>query len=160
MAGPPRLIRDFEPDDINLVKHSWKKSYRDPRDGGVVNTLVGWVSTSTYYSQMGMLMDKLIDGGRVRLQVNSERPQQIYGWACADGDLLHFVYVKQPFRRYGLARELLADLGFTGKVRCSHWTRYASAYAAKKPSALIFDPYSIEAAVPQVPKPKPQEISP
>lgn len=49
----------------------------------------------------------MLQKSTVRIATNPDIPDQIFGWICIDGNRLHYVYVKNRFRRMGIAKKLL-----------------------------------------------------
>lgn len=62
--------------------------------------------------------------------------EQILGWICFEGSVVHYVYVKSAFRRQGIARTLFAAAGLTSAVNCTHWTAAASEISARHEGVL------------------------
>jgi len=55
--------------------------------------------------------------GMFSVAFNSEDEEQMVGWVCKERDILHFAYVKQAFRGYGIGRKLVGDC-----TVASNWT--------------------------------------
>lgn len=96
--------------DYPLVLDSWLKSTRDePWAGNVPNNLASAVLQES-------LKQLLARGAKVLVAANPERDNQVVGWICAEPGreaekVVHMIYVKKPFRRNGIARELLRAVG-------------------------------------------------
>lgn len=56
-------------------------------------------------------------GARVDIAAWEQDPMFIVGWACSEGETLHYVWVRKDFRGKGIARQLVGPLGVT---RVSH----------------------------------------
>lgn len=100
-------LRGPLPEDRAFVLSSWHRSYRksqwakalDPRvyDAGQQALIVNrW--------------DGAIPSSRCVAHPEGD-PLVILGWACAEGPVLHYVYVKGELRRAGLGRALVNALG-------------------------------------------------
>lgn len=126
-------IRFAEIQDLPLVFSSWLKSYRK-------HAATQGLSNDVYFSGQRELIARLLQRATVRLLVSVEDPSHIYGWACTElsGGLpvLHYVYVKQTYRRLGFARLLLGDL-LTTPVAYSH----LGEFTGKLASGSHFNPY-------------------
>lgn len=107
-------VREMREGDWNFVAHSWKRSYRTQKTSWPANF---------YDAEMQKRLDKLSNRATFLLAVDVEDPDQIFGWACAEDPLLHFVFVKKAFRRQKIATTLIEKLG--GPVLCTHWTQHA-----------------------------------
>lgn len=106
--------RPMRQGDWNFVAHSWKRSYRTQK--------AIW-PPDLYSTEMQKRLDKLSNRAQFLVAVDVEDPDQIFGWACAEPPLLHFVFVKKAFRRQKIATTLIKQLG--GPVLCTHWTQHA-----------------------------------
>ena len=92
--------------DKPFIYSSWLKSYREaPHNGALPNRV--------YYRAQTALIDELLDSPTVRVLVARSPVDAliIRGWGCADGPVLHYVYVKSVCRRQGIADALLRELG-------------------------------------------------
>ena len=54
--------------------------------------------------------------------VDAEDESNVYGWLCASGEVLHYVFVKPHMHRCGIASALLRFAFQPGIVSVSHWT--------------------------------------
>lgn len=103
-------IRPAVEADYPFVMDSWQKATRDePWSGNVPNNMVAAVLQEA-------LKQLLMRGARVLIACNPERSDQIVGWVCAEAGreaekVVHAIYTKRPFRRMGVARQLLAAVG-------------------------------------------------
>lgn len=114
MARVKTRVRQVRPEDIDFITSSWLQSYRT---GGC---MVESVPNSIYFRQHHRLLEKLIPESVVLIACNDEDDEQIFGWICAqivDNFLcIHYLYVKDSFRRFGIAEELVRLLMQTQPV--------------------------------------------
>ena len=92
--------------DVKLVMDAWIKGFRNsPYAGCVTNDR--WHET-----QANTVEQLLARGSRLLVLCSETRPDQIVGFACWEpvkgGLCVHYLYVKDPFRRKGLGTALLA----------------------------------------------------
>lgn len=134
-ALAPGLVA-FRPaveEDTRFILSSWLRSHRDAR------LARAWTNTVYYrvwHTVARRLLDRTATGEVVVLVAcNAEHPDQIFGWVAVEPrrHLLHYVYVKFPFRRQGIARELLKILRITPEAPASwtHMTITAEGYLAR-----------------------------
>lgn len=96
-------------EDLNFIRNSWLKSYRD-------NPAVSCVSTTVYYQRMHAILDNLIADPATRCVIACDpgMPGQIFGYGVGElqgSDLyIHWVYTKHPFRNFGLGKAIEAEL--------------------------------------------------
>lgn len=63
----------------------------------------------------------------------------LWGWACAGGGALHWIFVKWSLRHAGIGRGLLHAAGMGGgELLCSHYTREMERFHCR---AVEYDPY-------------------
>ena len=121
-------VRRLLPEDINFILHSWKLSYRAYRRE--------WTDRF-YYAEMHRRIVKLLGRTpKIRIACNPLDVTRIYGWIITEPPVIHYIYVKEPFRGAGVALNLVAEVGLapTTKILCSHWT-----IACKRNRSLLQD---------------------
>lgn len=141
--------RLLDPNEHNFVFHSFLKSYRDsPMVRGVPNTI--------YFKKQHDLIETFLIDPRSRAIVacNPQDPEQVYGYILAqslpsdNGDLLvvHWVYVKQPFRNLGIAKALFEKLNKlpaqkpTAAIQYTHRVKTVDRLLQSYPH-VTFNPY-------------------
>lgn len=142
--------RLLDPSEHNFIYNSFLKSYRDsPMVKGVPNTI--------YFKKQHDLIELFLVDPRSRAIVacNAQDPEQIYGYILAQsrpgdaqGDVLvvHWVYVKQPFRNLGIAKQLFAKLSSlpgerpTAAVQYTHRVKTVDRLLQSYPH-VTFNPY-------------------
>jgi len=98
------VIRAPGPGDVAFIFSSWLKSYRSSP----------WalpMHNNTYYKFHHALIEDLMKNSDIYLACSKANPTDIYGYSVGqyiDGVFtLHFVYVKQAFRKLGICNLLL-----------------------------------------------------
>ena len=128
-------VRDFDMEkDGNFIYHSWGNSYREAALGAW-----GDIPKATYYKRVRLRIDTLLKrGAELKIACDPDNQDIILGWMCAESPVLHYVYVKEAYRKQGIALTLLNACGLssTNVIPCSHWTPYAELVAAKRPRLL------------------------
>lgn len=94
----PMRIRPATENDRRFVVNSWFESYRPHVDAGFD------VFAAGHRRHMDALFAVCPPPS---VACDLEDPDTIFGWALAKGAHLHYVYVKQPFRRLGVAKALV-----------------------------------------------------
>ena len=104
MPALPVEIRRARKADIPFITSSWLKSNR-------YGYMVQSVPNTVYYHQHHKVLEQIIPRSVVLVACNHEDPDQILGWMCAEvvdtAMVVHYVYVKKSFRRFGLAKRLI-----------------------------------------------------
>lgn len=103
MSAHPFTFRDAEEGDTNFILSSWLKSFRD-------SEFAKEMSNAVYFAGHQRLVKDAIARSRIVVAVNPGDPRQIYGWICfeqkGDYQVLHYFYVKEIYRGFGLGTKL------------------------------------------------------
>jgi len=98
-------VRPMNDHDRNFVRSSWLRSNRARCE---------WAPRSEYFRLHHDVVEGLLERSTTLVACAKENPTQIVGWACGeitDGHpILHFAYVKRPFRNQGVAGHLVETL--------------------------------------------------
>lgn len=97
-------VREVRPTDLPFILDSWCRSYRDSK-------FAGTVTNDTYPSVQRNTVEQLMArGAKYLLAVSLSDSDQILGWVCYEpvkgGTCVHYLYVKDPYRRLGLGTYL------------------------------------------------------
>jgi hypothetical protein len=157
-------FRDMVEGDRSFVMSSWLRGFHQAGDwprrlgtsrcplqtGDDVRTACGCCRFThrRFFDEHGRVVEQLLARSKVVVACNPERPYQVIGYVVAEPGVLHWVFVKSPFRwdpaaehhpRIGTA--LLNELPDSVRsVRCSHWTKQAGRW----PRGLVYDPFALE----------------
>ena len=139
-------IRSPEPDDaaLGLVLDSWTKAVADHSPWAThlrsdISVKVKEKGTGRQATRQGgatapiprpillhhhdILLKSLIPHSDIALACDPSDPDTVWGWSCSEADCLHFIYVKNAFRGFGIGRLLLRETGLWGdEIRISHRT--------------------------------------
>jgi GNAT superfamily N-acetyltransferase len=117
-------IRPIKSADENFIRNSWLKRFREAISARLVTDKV-------YFGVQHDVITKILaqSGLKAYAAVDPKDEDHIYGYIVAeeraglDALLLHWVYVKGPFRRFGVARKLLQEVNPEAKsVHFTHKT--------------------------------------
>ena len=108
----PAVCRGYLSVDEPFVYHSWLKSYRGTWSDGL--NPVRHVEKERYYKNQSELIGDLLATSVVLVAANSEDIDQIFGYIVGLpidlGLCIHYIFVKQPFRKLGVATLLFSEL--------------------------------------------------
>jgi GNAT superfamily N-acetyltransferase len=135
-------VRPGKAEDVPFILHSWLKRYRDavhPR----------LISDRAYYEVQHAVIRKILEAPGLKISVacDKEDENHIYGYCVgeqlADGwTIVHWTYVKGPFRRFGIGKKLVSDIvGDVEKVHYSHRTKLVD--FLNKDKQAVFNPYYV-----------------
>ena len=137
---PGGLQISFRPigqDDWNYVLDSWKRSFRQH---------VGF-HTPCYFSEISDRIERIIDapGTEFTMAVDPDDDNFILGWVCHDGNVVHYAFTRQCFRRARVAKRLVAEKLDTAKpIITTSWTRACEAVNKRYDGALRYEPTRLE----------------
>lgn len=132
-------LRGFETEDLNFIYSSWLKSHRDSQ-------FAKNVPSDLYYHYQKDLIDRILERSQVLVAVNPDLPSQIFGWSVGEQrgniHILHYVYVKYPYRKLGIAKALAGPFVHANGGRptlCTSrtWKGRQSPFEGR----LIYNPY-------------------
>jgi GNAT superfamily N-acetyltransferase len=104
--------RPADTEDHSFVVESWLSSYKTAHAAGLI-------AMASWREVMVPQIERVLAKPGVQVHVayhpgEQDRGADLYGWIAAEPGaepLVHYVYVKQPYRRMGIARGLLGALG-------------------------------------------------
>ena len=105
-------LRPATPADTSFILNSWLRSYWE------ASPFVRGVPKETFFHEHHALATQLLQTSRTLVAYPAAGPEDlIVGWACGETTrehtlLLHYVYVKEAFRRWGGAQTLVHGLTF------------------------------------------------
>ena len=144
-APLPVRVRAFDPSDLNLVLSAHLQSGRESSHSAPMLSQDYWAVEQEAFAY-------LANFARILVVCHADRLREVYGFVCfesgPDGSqVVHSIYVKQLFRRRGLARLLLESAGWrTGcRIWGTRWSQKAGRLASKfgarfKPHLLYSGP--------------------
>jgi len=121
--------------DRAYVLDAWIRGYRSS-DFGLR------LPPDVYYSRFGHsgLVEHLLDSGDLTVACMHDSPDFILGFAVSRPGLLHYVCVKQDFRRSGVGRTLLDSCCREEAIRTTHVTKDFQLLAGARPIEFV-NPY-------------------
>lgn len=105
-AKPLISFRRITDQDGPFILNSWLKSYRKESVYGRE------ITAEVFYSNHKDVVLELLARSKVLVVCNPEYEAQVYGYAVyetrGDAIVIHFVYVKAPYRELGIGKAMLA----------------------------------------------------
>lgn len=138
-------IREPLPDDIEFILKTWSREIEKtkPRFADGSSCCPKRIFFNQYQKRVIVpLMSKCT----ARVIVPTSDPSYICGFVVgrympATAMVIHFAYVRPPFRRMGLCSESLRDMGWVSEeIVATHWTRYLNRFQIP---GLILNEYLI-----------------
>lgn len=119
----------------NLIYATWLRSYE-------ANSLRSkHIPRDVFFEEHHKVLDGIFDRNpEVHLAVLPDDPDVVLGWSVTEPGLIHFVYVKPSFRKYGIATALLQHV--QRPFIYSHAT-YVLRDMPKHVEGCTFNPYKV-----------------
>lgn len=143
-AEPLFALRAPRVEDVPFLRSSWVKSYAkysvfndDDEERTVKGPRPARMPAHVYVPEQHALIARILErpSALTVIACNPDDPDQIFGYVVAERvegqgkegrNIAHYCYVKEPFRKQGIARELLRVVRVTlgaGAYWASHWSR-------------------------------------
>lgn len=138
--APKWLIRPAQPDDISFIYSTWLKSYRTGSGLGLAS------GKHAYFITYNLIIDHILEkpDARVWVAAKIDEPNVLWGYLVAEPTVLHYVFIKGAFRKFGIARALY-QAAFTERPFVTHMTTPAREVLRTHPGfkfnpTLLFKP--------------------
>ena len=133
--APLYAIADGIGDAKSLIYATWLRSYEHS------SPMAKHIPRAVFFKHHHAVLDGILSRNpTVRLAVMPDDPSVVFGWAVSEGSKLHYLYVKPDFRKYGIAKALLADL--PRPFTFTHYT-YILRDLEKHLQGCTFNPYEV-----------------
>jgi hypothetical protein len=127
-------IRDYIPlVDDNFIFDSWIHSYYGQSPMTVL------VPRKEYQDQHSKLISKLIPKCKIKVAADPEDLDLIVGYIVYETAKIHYVYVKEQFRKFGICHKLLESAHAQKGTRVTHMTIRYKTIAEKQ--GFVYSPY-------------------
>lgn len=127
------IVRDFDHDDRNFIMSTMLKSlyYGDSWFTRILKNI--------FMTNYHRLLQNIFTNKKVTIKVAclSDAKDVILGYAIYRDQILDYVYVKQDWRKIGIAKTLIP----TNISQCSHLTKVGEAIIKSKASHIVYNPF-------------------
>ncbi len=135
---PPIRLRPGTEADAPFIFNSWLKCNRHSR-------FALQMQNEVYFTQHHKLIEGLLRHCSVVIACNPNDIAQIYGYAVGekiDGhSVIHFIYVKESYRKLGIALTLLQSVGYELGLPYFFTQKTHGAEKYEKRFPMIYNPY-------------------
>lgn len=125
-------LRKGEKEDLNLIYSTWLKGLYYGND---------WfreIDKDIYFKYYQKVLNKILENETINITIACLKDQQdvVLGYSVSEALVLHWIFVKEPWRGIGLARDLLPSTILT----VTHLTKVGRSI---KPKDILFNPFLI-----------------
>lgn len=120
-------IRPAKGSDIAFIYSTWLNSYRNDSSIGLS------VRKSVFFDNYQLILDQLMDSSETIIACQPDEENVVYGFMTFDPKTIHYAFVKEAFRRLGIAKSLF-QYAFTenlDRISITHKTKYAQFLCTK-----------------------------
>ncbi len=119
--------------DYNFIASSWLKSFRkfEPK-----------VDSDVYYKHHNRLIDSIMARSKVIIACNENDNEQVFGYIVYEESpisIVHYTYVKEAYRKMGIAKALSRAAHITDVFVFTHLTH--ASYTVFKDKKSYYNPY-------------------
>lgn len=127
-------IRQANGDDISFIYATWLNSFREDSDRGYE------CRKSIFFAEYNLVADRILEDLNTEILVacSPENQNVIFGYLVYEPGIIHYAYVKELFRKLGIARSLFIAAE-TPKV-ITHKTRTIKPIL-RKHDEIIYNPF-------------------
>lgn len=135
----PMLLREANQNDLNFIYNSWSYTYRK-------SPIMYRMDVKLYFENQTKQMHRILKDSCVYIACDSEDPSHIFGYIVFEDlqniAVIHYIYVKNSFRKNGIASYLLESVGINERpCVATHDTWYFPFLRDKYSGRLIYNPF-------------------
>lgn len=132
--NPKWIIRQPTPDDIAFIYATWLNSY-------YYDSWAKSIRKSVYYNNYKRVVDKLLNEADISIACMPENQNVIFGYMVTEPGIIHYSFVKEDFRHFGIAKALYqhSHPHPDDKIEITHLTRSVHRILEKNLN-FIFNP--------------------
>ena len=100
-------IREGHGMDIPFIYSTWLRSFKT--DSAIGKTTRNYV----FFNEYKLVLDRILENNDTDLfvAIGHNSPYPILGYLVVEGDIIHYSFVKENFRRYGIFSQLYHHTG-------------------------------------------------
>lgn len=129
------LIREAKHSDISFIYATWLNSYH-------YDSWTKSIAKSVFFDNYKRIIDELLLNSQVKVACVPADQDIILGYMVSEPDFIHYAFVKEAFRGFGIAKSLLIDSGFSpdDMIVITHRTKKLMDLTGHK-NNLIYNPF-------------------
>jgi hypothetical protein len=164
MSNLQFAVRGPNVDDTALIFSSWLKS-------SLASPAYQHIPSETFFYFQHRIIETYVSDATAAwlIACNPDDPRFVYGWLCGQvvkranesiSPTIHYVYVKQKFRRMGVASQLVRLFGVNEHVACitTSWTPKGDELLASMGVTQLYNPFTQWGRAPVVDQVPPERL--
>ena len=134
-------IRKAKSEDINFVYSTWLRCYKHD------SPITKYTKRDLFFGEHQKLLDHILTKKEttVVVAVDENDEDLIFGFLAYEPKIIHFCYVKEPFRKMGIARQLIESQELKlSECQASHVTYTLLDLWTHQKVDIQFNPYLLQ----------------
>lgn len=129
-------IREAQGEDLAFIYSTWTNSYRYDSD------VARGCKNSVFYPEYATVIDHILSqpGAQVQIAALKDTPWVILGYFVSEGCVGHYTFVKEAFRKRGIARALWKATDTPTSI-ASHRTRMLEPILRVRETSVVYNPF-------------------
>ena len=116
--NPRWIIREPRPEDLSFIYSTWLNSF-------YYDSWAKSIRKSVYFNNYKKVLDRILDSAHISIACDPNDESVIYGYLISESDIAHYIYVKDAFRKFGIAKDLVNnDMNLLNEFQFTHKTRH------------------------------------
>lgn len=130
-------IRSATSEDISFIYATWLPSYF------VDTSYYKTVRNRIYYTNYREVIDNILLNARIDVACKEDEPNVIFGYMVSEPEIAHYIFIKEPFRGFKIARALYSNrFGKDDLVIITHQTKHLRPLIEHKEN-IVFNPFKL-----------------
>lgn len=130
-------IRPATPDDISFIYATWLPSYY------VDTSYFKTIRNRIYYTNYREVIDTILLSARIDVACKPDEDNVIFGYMVSEPETAHYVFIKEPFRGFKIARALYSNRFKPDEiVVITHQTKHLRPLIENKDN-IVFNPFKL-----------------
>ena len=138
------LIREALPDELSFIYATWLNSFQS-------DSFIGNACRKTiFFQEYPKILDQILSrlSAKVLVAYFSESPTVILSYLVYEGQILHYLFTKEVYRKHGIAESLVLEAFSSyfqadNPVYFSHRTFTSEPILEKHKSYLTYNPFKL-----------------
>jgi|SRR5271165_1933475 len=141
MLDEKTAIRAGDERDHAFIYATWLRSYRHD------SNFARKINNDIYYEFHHKVIERILERASIQVLCSADDPYTIFGYLVWEvlpvhptAPIVHYLYIKMPFRKMGLGKELFTVVANYGTLIFTHYT---SVVDKVKNDTWLYNPYLI-----------------
>ncbi len=127
------IIRPYHKDDSAFMYSTWLNSYH-------YDSWARTTSKTVFFTQYKQVIDNILTRSMFTVAALKDDPEVILGYLISEPGIVHYLFVKEAFRKFGIATSLVKAVLQEDRFIITHKTQRAK-LAIKNKEHITYNPF-------------------